>query len=233
MLVINTKNATTARSNITGQSRQEVYRNEEDAIAKIVSSNCQTSSRHSSSGAFFIGIRIYREDTLMLQQVVDFLAALFADTETILHPDAVTLPNFPRSLQIDSYSCGAKSIYCILQYYGKQCTPESAEEALKTDINGTAASDIKRVFSRYHLNCRSLRKPGFRDLKIAIDDECPVLITLNDGEHYAVVYGYSDSHIFVSNPSLNMLTGYGSIRCAITNSEFQKIWDKWGIIVSL
>ena len=168
----------------------------------------------------------------MLQQVIDFIASICAEAETILHPDAVTLPGFPRSLQLDGYSCGAKAVFCILQFYNKQCTPESVEEALKTDINGTAVSDIKRVFKRNHLNCRTLRKPGLRDLKTAIDDECPVLISLYDSEHYAVVYGHSSSHIFVSNPSLNILTGYGSIRCAITNAEFRKIWDKYAVIVS-
>jgi ABC-type bacteriocin/lantibiotic exporter with double-glycine peptidase domain len=168
----------------------------------------------------------------MIQQVVDFLASLFADTETILHPDAVTLPDFTRSIQLDDYSCGAKSVYCILQYYDRQCSADSVEEQLHTDEVGTSVSDIKRVFRRYHLNYRTLRKPGLWDLKAAIDDDCPILITLNDGEHYTVVYGYSSSHIFLSNPSLNILTGYGSIRCAIPNAEFRKIWDRWAVIVS-
>jgi ABC-type bacteriocin/lantibiotic exporter with double-glycine peptidase domain len=168
----------------------------------------------------------------MIQQVVDFLASICADAETIFHPDAVTLPGFPRSLQLDSYSCGAKVVFCILQFYNKQCTPDSVERLLKTDEDGTSVRDIKRVFRQYHLNCRTLRKTGLRDLKAAIDDECPVLISLYDGSHYSVVYGYSDSHIFVSNPSLNILTGYGSIRCAIPKSEFMKIWDKWAVEIS-
>ena len=166
----------------------------------------------------------------MVQQIIDFLASLFANAETILHPDAVVLENFPRSLQLDSHSCGAKAVYCILQFYNKQCTPESVEEQLHTDEDGTAVSNIKRVFRRYHLNCRILRKPKLQDLRAAINDDCPVLVSLYDGEHYAVVYGYSDSHMFVSNPSLNNLTGYGSIRCAITKSEFMKIWDKWALL---
>jgi hypothetical protein len=28
---------------------------------------------------------------------------------------------------------------------------------------------------------------------------------------------------------LNTWTGYGSIRCAITKSEFRKIWDRWAL----
>jgi hypothetical protein len=160
----------------------------------------------------------------MVQQVVDFLASLFADTEMILHPDAVILPDFTRCIQLfDNYSCGAKSVFTILRYYSKICTPESVEEQLHTDEDGTSVSDIKRVLKRYGLAFQTLRKPGLRDLKAAIDDGCPILITLNDGEHYAVVYGYSSSHIFVSNPSLNILTGYGSIRCAIPKIEIFRI----------
>jgi predicted double-glycine peptidase len=167
----------------------------------------------------------------MLQQIVDFLASLGAEVETLIHPDAVTLPDFPRSIQLDDYSCGAKAVYCILQYFNKQCTPESIEKELHTDSDGTSVSDIKRVLKRHGLKYRTLRKPGLRDLKTAINDGHPVLITLYDFEHYAVVYGYSSSHIFVSNPSLNIL-GYGSIRCAISNAEFRKIWDRWAVILS-
>jgi hypothetical protein len=77
-----------------------------------------------------------------------------------------------------------------------------------------------------------LRNPGLRELKAAIDNDCPVLVSLYDGSHYSVIYGYSDSHLFVSNPSLNILTGYGSMRCVITKSEFRGDWDRWGIVVT-
>jgi ABC-type bacteriocin/lantibiotic exporter with double-glycine peptidase domain len=168
----------------------------------------------------------------MIQQIVDFFASFGAEVEALFHSDAITLPDFPRSIQLDDYSCGAKVVYCILQYYDKQCTLDSVERLLKTDEDGTSVSDIKRVLNRYGLVCRTLRKPGLRDLKAAIDDDCPVLVSLYDGSHYAVIYGYSSSHIFVSNPSLNVLTGYGSIRCAIPNAEFRKVWDKWAVVLS-
>ena len=168
----------------------------------------------------------------MVQNIIDAIATTVARIEILTHTDATILPNFPRALQLDSYSCGAKSVYCILQYFDRQCTLESVEEQLHTDENGTDVSDIKRVLKRYGLAFQILRKPGLRDLKAAIDDDCPVLISLCNGSHYSVVYGYSDSHIFVSNPSLNILTGFGSIRCAIPNAEFRRVWDRWGIVVN-
>lgn len=168
----------------------------------------------------------------MVQNIIDAIATTAAKIEALTHPDATILPNFPRSLQLDSFSCGAKAVFCILHFYNKQCTPQSVEKELHTDSAGTSVSDIKRVLKRHGLKYCTLRKPGLRVLKAAIDDDCPVLISLYDSEHYAVVYGYSSSHIFVSNPSLNILTGYGSIRCGITKSEFRKEWDNWAIVIS-
>jgi ABC-type bacteriocin/lantibiotic exporter with double-glycine peptidase domain len=168
----------------------------------------------------------------MVQNIIDLIATTAARIETLIHSDAVILSDFPRSLQLSSYSCGTHSVYTILKYFNKYCTYKSIERMLRTDVDGTDVSDIKRVLKRYGLSCRTLRKPGVRDLMTAIDDDCPVLISLYDSEHYSVVYGYSSGHIWVSNPSLNVLTGYGSIRCAITKSEFRNIWDKWAVVIS-
>lgn len=167
----------------------------------------------------------------MIQQIIDFLASIGSELETFIHPDVIILPHFPRSIQLDCYSCGAKSLYTILRYYGKRCSPASVKKELEADEDGTSVSDIKRVIKQHHLEYRTLRRPKLKDLKAAINDGSPILVSLYDGSHYAVVYGYSDSHMFVSNPSLNILTGYGSIRCAITNSEFREAWDRWGIVV--
>ena len=41
-----------------------------------------------------------------------------------------------------------------------------------------------------------------QDLKAAIVDDCPNLVSLYDGFHYSIVYDYSSTHIFVMNPSL-------------------------------
>jgi ABC-type bacteriocin/lantibiotic exporter with double-glycine peptidase domain len=169
----------------------------------------------------------------MVQNIIDAIATTAARIETFAHPNAVILPNFPRSIQLDEYSCGAKSVYCILQYYRKRCTPDTVERLLDTDEDGTDVSDIKRVLKRHGLKCRTLRKPGLRDLKAAIDDDCPILVSLYDGEHYAVVYGYSSGHIFVMNPSLDFSEdGVGSLKCAVSKSKFRKIWDRWGIEIA-
>jgi predicted double-glycine peptidase len=162
---------------------------------------------------------------------IDFLASLGA--ETILHPDAVTLPDFPRSIQLDDYSCGAKSVFTILHFYKKPCTPESVEKQLHTDSDGTSVSDIKRILKRHGLIYRTLRKSGLRELKAAINNGYPILITLYDLEHYAVVYGFSSSHMFVMNSSVDFSeNSVGSVWCAIRKDRFKRMWDKWGLEVS-
>ena len=166
----------------------------------------------------------------MVQQIVDTLATAAARIEESAYPHAVILPDFPRSIQLDGYSCGAKSVYTILKYFGKRCTPQGVERALHTDEYGTAVWDIKRVLKKLGLKSRTLRKPGLRDLKAAIVAGCPVLITTWQAEHYSVVYGYSDSKIFIANPSIDV-SGVGRLSCAVPKAEFRRAWDRYGIVV--
>jgi predicted double-glycine peptidase len=162
------------------------------------------------------------------QHVVDALFTSLARTEERLHPDAILLPNFPRSIQLDYYSCGAKSTYMVLKYFGKCCTPESVERELDTDEDGTSPSDIKRVLRKHGLKVHVNTDMGLRDLRKAISAGSPVLVSLYEGWHYSVVYGYLDKYIFVMNPSLCEM---GSLKVAVTLSEWRKIFDRWGVVV--
>jgi ABC-type bacteriocin/lantibiotic exporter with double-glycine peptidase domain len=154
---------------------------------------------------------------------IDMLFTSLARIEEQLYPNAVILPYFPRSIQLDYYSCGAKSTYMILKYFGKRCTYDSVEKQLGTDDNGTSPSDIKRVLRKNGLATHVNTKMGLRDLKKAINEGSPVLVSLYDGWHYSVVYGYSDKLVFVMNPR--------SLKCAVSLSEWRRIFDRWGIIV--
>ncbi|MGA2624215.1 MAG: cysteine peptidase family C39 domain-containing protein [Bacteroidota bacterium] len=59
--------------------------------------------------------------------------------------EATILPNFPRCVQLDFYSCGAKSVYAILKYFKKRCSIGSLQESLRTNYYGTTIDNIKRV----------------------------------------------------------------------------------------
>ena len=169
----------------------------------------------------------------MVQTIIDSLATAAARIEVSSYPSATILPRFPRSIQLDYYSCGAKSVYTVLRYFKKSCTTKSVERELNTDYEGTAISDMKRVFKRFRLDCRSLRKPGLNDLKCPITEGCPVLISTWDHEHYCVVFGYSRDHIFVANPSLDISPeGVGALWCAVPKRRFLRMWDRDGLVIS-
>ncbi len=164
------------------------------------------------------------------QQIVDTIFTRLARIEEQFHPSAILLPNFPRSIQLDYYSCGAKSTYMVLKHFGKPCTHESVERQLGTTTEGTSPADIKRILKKFGLNVRVNSDMGIHDLKKAIIAGSPVLVSIHDGWHYSVVYGISSSHIFVMNPSLGEM---GSIKVAVSKSEWREIFDRWGVVVSV
>lgn len=169
----------------------------------------------------------------MNSRFVDEVFTALKAAEELGYPNAVLLKNFPRLVQLDSHSCGLCCVKSILQYQKIHVSRKRLKELLRTDLDGTAVSDIKRVLNRFGLECRTLRKPGLRDLKAAIDKGCPVLISTWLGEHFSTCYGYSTSSVFISNPSIDFSSdGVGSLRCAIRKDLFRKEWDRWGIIVS-
>jgi predicted double-glycine peptidase len=151
-----------------------------------------------------------------------------ARSEEQLHPHAVVLPGFPRSIQLDGYSCGAKSTYMILKYFGRSCTATSVEAELRTDEDGTSSTDIKPRLRKHGLKVHVNANMGLRDLKAAINAGSPVLVSLYDGWHYSVVYGYSPGYVFVMNPSLGSM---GSVKCAVGLAEWRRMFDGWGVVV--
>jgi predicted double-glycine peptidase len=86
--------------------------------------------------------------------MVDLLATVAARIEESAYHNGVILSNFLRSIRLDGYSCGAKSFYTILKYFGKRRTPLSVERELHTTVERTSIRDIKRVLKRHGLKDR-------------------------------------------------------------------------------
>jgi ABC-type bacteriocin/lantibiotic exporter with double-glycine peptidase domain len=157
----------------------------------------------------------------MCSRIVEALATTVAHLEEVASPHASILPDFPRSIQLDGYSCGAKSVYTILRCYNKHCTPLSVERELQMKHEGTSIINIKRVLKQHRLKYRKIR-----GLKSAINDGHPALVSLFDHLHYSAIYGYSKSDYFVINPSLGAM---GSLRCTVSEKKFRQIWDNWAL----
>jgi len=144
-------------------------------------------------------------------------------------PDAVVLDNFSRSLQIDTYSCGAQSTFMILRYYGKARTAQGVERALGTTEEGTTEDQIRRLLVERGLRPRRITRPTIAKLRAAIDEGCPVLVSVDAKEiengHWAVVYGYTKAGIYVADPSLKR-----AIFCRHDNQQFLRRWDRWALV---
>ncbi len=78
-----------------------------------------------------------------------------------------------------------------------------------------------RVLKRHGLKYRKTQ-----NLKSAIDEGHPVLVSTHKHWHYSVVSGYSPSHYFVRNPSLGEM---GSLSCAVRKKKFKRMWDGWAL----
>ncbi len=163
---------------------------------------------------------------MIIKNIVDFVYNCVKDVEEILSADSVVL-KMKRSIQLDSYSCAAQSVYMILSYYNKDKTLNEIKESLNTtDTDGTNTKQLLNYLVNNGLDVQVNEKSSISSIQAATGNGYPVLITVDDGDHWAVVYGYSNDGIFVLDSSRSRFLnqwGYG---------EFIKRWDdNWIAVV--
>ena len=162
---------------------------------------------------------------MIIKNIVDFVYNCIKDIEEVLSADSVVL-RLRRSIQLDSYSCGAQCVYTILNYYDKDKTLNEIKDSLNTtETDGTDTKQILNYLVKNKLDVHINGKGAISSIQTAIDNGYPVLITVDDGDHWAVVYGYSNDGIFVLDSSRSRFLnqwGYG---------EFIKRWDENWIAV--
>ncbi len=154
-------------------------------------------------------------------KVVDKIYNLIKSVEESLSDDAVVIKNIKRSMQLDRYSCGAQCAFMILQYFGKDDSIDNVKKELnvsKTD--GVDTEPILDLFKKKGLNVRVNENAKLNDIRNAIDNNWPMLISINDGDHWVVVYGYSENFIWVLDPAIKR------IRCKIRTDKFMTRWDE-------
>jgi len=162
---------------------------------------------------------------MIIKNIVDFVFNCIKDVEEVLSADSVVL-KMKRSVQLDTYSCGAQSVYMILNYYNKDKTLNEIKDSLNTnETDGTDTKQILNYLVDNELEVQINEKGAISSIQAAIGNGYPVLITVDDGDHWAVVYGYSNDGIFVLDSSRSRFLnqwGYG---------EFIKRWDENWIAV--
>ena len=162
---------------------------------------------------------------MIIKNIVDFVYNCIKEIEEVLSADSVVL-NMKRSVQLDSYSCGAQCVYMILNYFNKDKTLNEIKESLNTtETNGTDTKQILNYLINNGLDVQIYEKATISSIQESISNGYPILITIDECDHWVVVYGYSDDGIFVLDSSRSMFLnqwGYG---------EFIKRWDENWIAV--
>jgi ABC-type bacteriocin/lantibiotic exporter with double-glycine peptidase domain len=137
-------------------------------------------------------------------------------------PSAVVLKGVRRSIQLDRHSCGLQCVRVILHYYGRGLPISRLEGLLDTDADGTSIGAIRRVLRQRGLTTKIVVDARLQDLRRAIDQGHPALISTEGGEHWSVVYGFSSGHLFVCDSSLKF-----GLRCRWQIVKFRRLWDGW------
>lgn len=160
-----------------------------------------------------------------IKPVADYLANTAKTLEERLAPDWVLLEGFPRSLQLDSYSCGAQCAFAVLKYYGKARSIRNVTLELGTTEDGTTSTQLKALFARRGLWPVVLRTPTVKALKNEIDRGHPLIVAV-DKDHWAAIYGYGNHCVFVADPAINR----GGL-CRHPMQLFRSRWNRWAMAI--
>lgn len=132
-----------------------------------------------------------------------------------------------RSIQLDKYSCGAQTVYSILNYYNSSL---SIDEIIKklgvTKEDGVDTGPILNLLKEKNLKIEINDRAKLFHVKRAIRQGYPMIITVDDWEHWCVIYGYSKKNIYILD------SRFSSFKNKWPREKFLKRWDdNWICIV--
>jgi ABC-type bacteriocin/lantibiotic exporter with double-glycine peptidase domain len=134
--------------------------------------------------------------------------------------------DFPRSIQLDNYSCGARSVYVLLEHFDRPRTYAWVKKATRLTSDG--------VYVKYLIS--SLRSQGIRvgyrgetmsfgQLKDTLQKGGVVLAHV-DSDHFIVVHGYDGKRVWIADPS-----AFRCIGRTETKKTFRWRWGNWGLAI--
>lgn len=129
------------------------------------------------------------------------------------------LKNCERSIQPDHLSCGVHAVNVILQYYDINVSTPKLIRLLGTNQEGTDTEPILNVLSRFDLNIVVNDSSSTQDIVRSVNNGFPMLITIDEWEHWVVIYGYSNSGIFLLDSNRK------NFRCHWHYGQFLERWD--------
>lgn len=164
----------------------------------------------------------------MIQNLVNKVARVFQCYEQSKYPYSVILDMY-RVIQLDRYSCGIQSAFVILKYYGMVNSINDLNYDVKAlQKVGIDTDPLLNILKSFGAKIYVNENAELDDIKSAIIERKPILISVDEGEHWVVIYGFSEDRIFVLDSSL-----HSSIRCTWTYEELINRWDdNWIAVIS-
>ncbi len=164
----------------------------------------------------------------MIQKLVNRVAVFMQRNEEAKYPDSQIL-HMPRYIQLNNYSCGIVCAFVILRFYGKVNSISEIiynKNSLKKD--GIDTEPLLNILKSNDVKISVNEDASLEDIKIALSNNEPVLISIRDGDHWVVVYGYNKDRIFILDSSVR-----SSLKCSMLHEKFIELWDEnWIAIVS-
>lgn len=160
-----------------------------------------------------------------IKAVVDSAGEFVQSLEESADLDAVCLPGFGRSFQVDNYSCGAQCAFLVLRYFKKARSIKNVTKELGTTEDGTDQGQILKLLRKRGLKVRCRNKMKIRDLRKAIDAGSPMILC--SGDHWVVAYGYSKGAVYIADPSISVRGAF----CRWPTEKLKSFWDKSAMTV--
>ena len=164
-------------------------------------------------------------DSTVVKTVANTVANNAKRFEESFARDSVLLKGFTRSLQMDDCSCGAQCANVVLKYYRKDWSIQDVIGEFGSISNGIDQHQLRRLFEHTGLKPVQLKSPTITKIKREIDQGFPVLVSICEGDHWVVIYGYGNGSIFVADPAVTCL------RCRQSTNQFMTRWDKWAMAI--
>lgn len=161
----------------------------------------------------------------IIQSSVDAAFNIIRFFEEIVK-SAKVIKGIRRSIQLDKFSCGAYCAYMILRYYDRDISVEQIKRKLKTTEYGTTEKALNQLFREKGLKVRIKWNASRVDIKKAVEGGYPILISMYEGEHWSIIYGYSREGVFVLDPPLSHFLHEWNWK------KFVKVWDdRWIAVI--
>lgn len=162
---------------------------------------------------------------MWVKRVVDRVAGWMQSIEESFAHDAVLL-NVRRTVQVTDHTCGSESAFMILRFHRKARSIEAVRRAARTNEEGTSTKALLTLFRRRGLKPVINARATLEDLCRAIDSQAPALVSMDGGGHFAIAFGYSETKIFLADPSIRR-----SVRVRLRRDVFVRRWDGWQMAV--